>query len=265
MADPVDPGFPTSHTTKTTTQQYAVEGSGAGGGRIAFDKAYFMSIPGIIRLVQILVGFLYWEVLISYECVFGGVVWALFVGVSCWVFTVIFYIIFVLGVQRKVTVINWVFTYIGCVFGGVGWALFVGISCWVFTVIFYIIFVLGVQRKVTVINWVFTELINNAIWCFLHLIAAIVVSVTAGKRWTCLLGIDGKLDFVAIAGFVLCILYGVSLFFNVRDFHGMGGINSVRFGGGTTTATRTTTTTHQSTVVTSNEGTVEPPPPYPYP
>ncbi|XP_072019759.1 uncharacterized protein [Amphiura filiformis] len=229
-------------------------------------------------MADLVVGFLYWVVLISYECVFGGVGWALFVGVSCWVFTVIFYIIFVLGVQRKVTVINWVFTrkvtvinwvftmYVYRVwFGGVVWALFVGISCWVFTVIFYIIFVLGVQRKVTVINWVFTELINNAIWCFLHLIAAIVVSVAAGKRWTCLLGGDGKLDFGAIAGWVLCILYGVSLFFNVRDFQGMGGINSVRFGGGSTTATTTTTTTHQSTVVTSNEGTVEPPPPYPYP
>ncbi len=45
----------------------------------------------------------------------------------------------------------------------------------------------------------FQELLNNAVWCFFHLIAAIVVSVSAGKKWTCLAGGDGKLDFGAVS------------------------------------------------------------------
>ena len=52
MADPVDPGFPSSHTTTTTTSQHTTVGGG-GSSNIGFDRGYFASIPGIIRLVQI--------------------------------------------------------------------------------------------------------------------------------------------------------------------------------------------------------------------
>ena len=52
MADPIDPGFPTSHTTSTTTTSTTVGGGGGGGG-IAVDFGYLKSVPGILRIVQI--------------------------------------------------------------------------------------------------------------------------------------------------------------------------------------------------------------------
>lgn len=52
MADPIDPGFPTSHTTSTTTTSTTVGGGGGGGG-IAVDFGYLKSVPGILRIIQI--------------------------------------------------------------------------------------------------------------------------------------------------------------------------------------------------------------------
>eukprot|EP00057_Strongylocentrotus_purpuratus_P019298 XP_011673772.1 PREDICTED: plasmolipin-like [Strongylocentrotus purpuratus] len=129
-------------------------------------------------------------------------------------------------------------------FAGYSWVIFVAVSAWVTTLILYILFLFALTKRVTIINWVLTELINNAADCLLHFIAAIIISVRAGQFTGA--SQHGKLVWGCLCGWTLVVLYGISTFFNVREFQAMGGVSTLRFPGqATTTTTTTTTTTHQ--------------------
>ncbi|XP_041455013.1 plasmolipin-like [Lytechinus variegatus] len=213
-----DPGaFPDSHTTSTyttTTTQQAAPAS----YQFTVDTGYVKSVPGILKIVEIIVGFLYWTVVASYS----------------------FY------------------------FGGYSWIIFVAVTAWVFTLILFLLFLFQLAQRVTIINWVLTELINNAADCLLHFIAAIIISVRAGQL--SILPEHGKLVWGCLCGWTLVVLYGLSTFFNFRDFQAMGGTSSLRFPGQQTTMATTTTTT---TTVVQQQSTgpadekVQDPPPYP--
>ncbi|XP_030831952.1 plasmolipin-like [Strongylocentrotus purpuratus] len=107
-------GFPDTHTTSTysptTTQQTA-----SPRVQCTIDKGYATSLPSIIRIVEIIVGFMYWTVVSSYwfGCVnhsTGWYNWVIFVSVTTWVITVILFIFFLLSLTKQVTIINWVLT-----------------------------------------------------------------------------------------------------------------------------------------------------------
>eukprot|EP00057_Strongylocentrotus_purpuratus_P012288 XP_011666762.1 PREDICTED: plasmolipin-like [Strongylocentrotus purpuratus] len=107
-------GFPDTHTTSTysptTTTQTA-----SPRVRCTIDKGYATSLPSIIRIVEIIVGFMYWTVVSSYwfGCVnhsTGWYNWVIFVSVTTWVITVILFIFFLLSLTKQVTIINWMLT-----------------------------------------------------------------------------------------------------------------------------------------------------------
>ncbi|XP_033626374.1 CKLF-like MARVEL transmembrane domain-containing protein 8 [Asterias rubens] len=98
-----DPAFPDSHTTTTTTTTSTVQSP-----PLTIDKGYITSIPGILRIVEIAVGLLYWILLAAARGYAVG--FPLFVGISCWMLTIGFFAIFVLSLDKRVTVINWLLT-----------------------------------------------------------------------------------------------------------------------------------------------------------
>jgi hypothetical protein len=99
-----DPAFPDSHytTTTTTTTTTTVQSP-----PLTIDKAYLMSLPGILRIIQIAAGLIYWILLAACCCYLG---FPLSIALISWIVTIFFFIIFLLQLNQRVTAVNWVLT-----------------------------------------------------------------------------------------------------------------------------------------------------------
>ncbi|XP_038069971.1 CKLF-like MARVEL transmembrane domain-containing protein 8 [Patiria miniata] len=101
-----DPAFPDSHYTTTTTGATTTTTT-VQSPPLSVDKAYLMSPPGILRLVQIVLGLLYWILLVSCAS-YGG--FPIAMSIMAWIFTLFFFVVFLLQLDKRVPAVHWVLT-----------------------------------------------------------------------------------------------------------------------------------------------------------
>ncbi|KAM9302337.1 plasmolipin [Gastrophryne carolinensis] len=96
--------FPGKVSTQTSTQE-------AGRGFPSFcapDISFLRSIPGILMIVQIVLGLLVWALVADssyyYAPAYG---WVMFVAVFCWVVTLILFILLLLQLHKRLTIVPW--------------------------------------------------------------------------------------------------------------------------------------------------------------
>ncbi|XP_022091925.1 plasmolipin-like isoform X2 [Acanthaster planci] len=97
-----DPAFPDSHYTSTTTATTTT--TTVQSPPLKVDIGYVKSIPGILRIVQILLNLM--ALIMIAVCVFWNG-YPIFVCVTAMVFTIFLFILFLIHLDKRITVINW--------------------------------------------------------------------------------------------------------------------------------------------------------------
>lgn len=99
--------FPAKVSTQTSTP----DASSGGGFWPKPDLTFIMSIPGILMMVELVLGLLVWALIAdtNYAAVpaYG---WVMFVAIFCWLLTLILFIIIFLQLQRRIPVVPWPLT-----------------------------------------------------------------------------------------------------------------------------------------------------------
>ncbi|XP_075045377.1 plasmolipin [Mixophyes fleayi] len=95
--------FPAKVSTQTSTPPES-------SGRMfsGLDVNFIRSIPGILMMVEMVLGLLVW-VLVA-DSHYGSAPaygWVMFVAVTCWLLTVILFVLILLQMQRKISVVPW--------------------------------------------------------------------------------------------------------------------------------------------------------------
>ncbi|XP_075694478.1 plasmolipin [Rhinoderma darwinii] len=98
--------FPAKVSTQTSTPD-----ASSGGGFPRPDINFLRSIPGILMIVEIVLGLLVWALIAdSYYYFVPAYGWVMFVAVFCWLLTVILFIAILLQLQRRIPVVPWPLT-----------------------------------------------------------------------------------------------------------------------------------------------------------
>ncbi|KAG8562590.1 hypothetical protein GDO81_015741 [Engystomops pustulosus] len=100
--------FPAKVSTQTSTPE-------ASGGVGRFlpkpDMIFLRSIPGILMMVEIVLGLLVWALIAdTYYYAVPAYGWVMFVAILCWILTIILFVIILLQLQRRLSVIPWPLT-----------------------------------------------------------------------------------------------------------------------------------------------------------
>ncbi|XP_072278594.1 plasmolipin [Pyxicephalus adspersus] len=97
--------FPAKVSTQTSTQEAASHGF------LSFlrpDVAFLRSIPGILMIIEIVFGLLVWALIADsnywHVPAYG---WVMFVAVFCWVLTLILFILILIQLHRRISIIPW--------------------------------------------------------------------------------------------------------------------------------------------------------------
>ncbi|XP_069822375.1 plasmolipin [Dendropsophus ebraccatus] len=100
--------FPAKVSTQTSTPDAS---SGGGGFCPKPDITFLRSIPGILMIVEIVLGLLVWALIADtryyYVSAYG---WVMFVALFCWLLTIILFIFIFLQLQRRIPVVPWPLT-----------------------------------------------------------------------------------------------------------------------------------------------------------
>ncbi|XP_013889449.1 plasmolipin [Austrofundulus limnaeus] len=110
--------FPSKVTTETSSpnSQSSHQGGNSLGGMAAsissnLDMSFIRSVPAILMLAEIVLGFLHWVLVAStpYTLVpeYG---WVMFVAVTLWIITTILFIVILFSVQRHLAFVPWPLT-----------------------------------------------------------------------------------------------------------------------------------------------------------
>ncbi|XP_056381580.1 plasmolipin [Hyla sarda] len=100
--------FPAKVSTQTSTPEAS---SGIGRFCPKPDITFLMSIPGILMMVEIVLGLLVWALIAdAHYYAVAAYGWVMFVAVFCWVLTLILFIMILLQLQRRIPVVPWPLT-----------------------------------------------------------------------------------------------------------------------------------------------------------
>ncbi|XP_040265545.1 plasmolipin [Bufo bufo] len=96
---------------KVSTQTSSPDASSGGGCCPRPDITFLRSIPGILMMVEILLGLLVWALIAdTYYRFAPGYGWVMFVAIICWVLTIMLFTIILLQLQRRIPFIPWPLT-----------------------------------------------------------------------------------------------------------------------------------------------------------
>ncbi|CAN2389332.1 membrane raft polarization, partial [Pristimantis euphronides] len=99
--------FPAKVSTQTSTLDVS-SGLGFCPGP---DFSFLTSIPGILMLVEIVLGLLVWALVAStYHTLFAANGWILFVTIFCWILTIILFSMLLLQLTRRISFVSWPLT-----------------------------------------------------------------------------------------------------------------------------------------------------------
>lgn len=100
--------FPAKVSTQTSTPEAS---SGVGGFCPKPDLTFLMSIPGILMMVELVLGLLVWALIAdTYYFIVPAYSWVMFVAIFCWLITLILFTIIFLQLQRRIPVVPWPLT-----------------------------------------------------------------------------------------------------------------------------------------------------------
>ncbi|OCT82482.1 plasmolipin [Xenopus laevis] len=98
--------FPSKVSTQTSTPE--ASSSRGSLGFVSFDVGFLSSIPGILMTIEIALGLLVWALVAdSNHPSTSAYGWVLFVSITCWLVTLFVFVVFILHLQTKMTVIPW--------------------------------------------------------------------------------------------------------------------------------------------------------------
>ncbi|KAE8609131.1 hypothetical protein XENTR_v10011720 [Xenopus tropicalis] len=98
--------FPAKVSTQTSTPE--ASSSRGSLGFVSLDVGFFSSIPGILMAVEIALGLLVWALIAdSNHPATSAYGWVLFVSVTCWLVTLLVFVVFILHLQRKLAFVPW--------------------------------------------------------------------------------------------------------------------------------------------------------------
>ncbi|KAM4017501.1 plasmolipin-like [Anomaloglossus baeobatrachus] len=99
--------FPAKVSTQTSTP----EASGGGGFCPRPDISFLRSIPGILILVELVLGLIVWALISDTHHYFVAAYgWVLFVSIFVWILTLVLFILFFLQLHRLISFIPWPLT-----------------------------------------------------------------------------------------------------------------------------------------------------------
>ncbi|XP_060104812.1 CKLF-like MARVEL transmembrane domain-containing protein 8 isoform X2 [Heteronotia binoei] len=98
---------PRSHTVTTTSSSFTVNFS-ATSSALAYDRDFLRTLPGILMVLETVLGLLVWSLIAGTEYflypVFG---WVMFVAVFYWVLTLFFLIIYMTMTYTRIPQVPW--------------------------------------------------------------------------------------------------------------------------------------------------------------
>ncbi|CAH1250176.1 CMTM8 [Branchiostoma lanceolatum] len=104
-----DPGFPDSHTTTATTTTTTTTTTPSSP---FCDIGYFLTLPGILKILQLFFGLITWACVASYPYRYyslgGGQHWVMFVAVTCWIVTLLLVIFYSTSLYKRIA-LPWLF------------------------------------------------------------------------------------------------------------------------------------------------------------
>ncbi|KAM6450816.1 CKLF-like MARVEL transmembrane domain-containing protein 8 isoform 2-T2 [Liasis olivaceus] len=96
-----------SHTVTTTSSSFATTFSSS-SSTLAYDREFLKTIPGVLMVTEIVLGFLVWILIAGTEYflypVFG---WIMFVAVFYWILTLFFLIIYMTMAYTRIPQVPW--------------------------------------------------------------------------------------------------------------------------------------------------------------
>lgn len=109
--------FPSKVTTETSapnSQGSQQGGNGlrglAAGVQTSVDAFFLRSIPGILMVVEIVLGLLHWALIAGAHATRGAYGWVLFVAITLWILTTILFFLILFGLQRNLSMVPWPLT-----------------------------------------------------------------------------------------------------------------------------------------------------------
>ncbi|CAH1250173.1 CMTM8 [Branchiostoma lanceolatum] len=102
-----DPAFPSTVDTQTGGQSTTL--TTTAGSAVSLNIDYIKSIPGILKVVELLFGLIVWACVASYVYA-GGQHWVMFVAVTSWLFTLLYFIFCLLSLRDSMPIVstfNW--------------------------------------------------------------------------------------------------------------------------------------------------------------
>ncbi|XP_063802292.1 plasmolipin [Pseudophryne corroboree] len=103
--------FPAKVSTQTSTSEPSSR-----AGRICqdLDLIFIRSIPGILMIIEMVLGLLVWALVADSR--YGAVPaygWVMFVAIFCWLMTIILFVTILLQLQRRIAVVPWPIVVLG--------------------------------------------------------------------------------------------------------------------------------------------------------
>ncbi|MGH0175757.1 UNVERIFIED_CONTAM: hypothetical protein FKN15_071385 [Acipenser sinensis] len=101
--------FPAKVSTETSSQP-TQSNSGFRGfsvGPVKMDVLFIRTIPGILMIVEIVLGLLVWALIAGSTILKHAFGWVMFVSVTLWVITTFLFVVYLLSVPEKIQFVPW--------------------------------------------------------------------------------------------------------------------------------------------------------------
>ncbi|XP_008285348.1 plasmolipin [Stegastes partitus] len=124
--------FPSKVSTETSVSQphSSQPARMAGPITVQLDVSFIKSIPGILMVVEMLLGLIQWALIASVNYGWApAFIWVMFVAVGLWITTTILYVMTLFSIQQRLT--------------GLPWPILVMVYNGVATVLYFIAFVVN--------------------------------------------------------------------------------------------------------------------------
>ncbi|KAL4624767.1 CKLF-like MARVEL transmembrane domain-containing protein 7 isoform X1 [Arapaima gigas] len=167
------------------------DSDGPSRSTLLYDPRFLRSAPAVLTFAELVFGLLVWMMVTGTEYfhvpAFG---WVMFVAITYWVLTVIFFIVYLTKANARIPRIPWIpvvvlFIAFLCVRCSSIWTdysayhFFEVVTIWfhIAFLIFLFLHVFQLQSKMSCINWTMTEFLHCILAAFLIFIASIVAAV----------------------------------------------------------------------------------------
>ncbi|XP_043937332.1 plasmolipin [Protopterus annectens] len=106
--------FPSKISTQTSSPNAQASGRTLAFGPVSVDMDFLRSFVGLLMVVEIVLGLLVWALIAGsyygYQPAYG---WVMFVAVTCWLISLILFVLYLLQLHHKLLIIPWSLVLLG--------------------------------------------------------------------------------------------------------------------------------------------------------